>query len=232
MILGVTLARGGSKGVPGKNIRDLCGKPLLAYTIEEALKSVRIDDYCVSSDSPKILEIAASYGASTVPRPDYLAKDDTPAVDAVIHAVESYELLTGKPVDAVVDLRATNPFKTAMDIDTAIDMLLESDADIVCGVCKLEDHHPARIKRIIRGRLYDFAWPEPMDGNRQLLKPDAYIRNGSIYAVRRDVLARGLLITGSDNIVPYIMPQERSVNIDTEMDFLLAEAMIREQNRV
>jgi len=225
-VLGVTCARGGSKGVPGKNIRLIAGKPLLAYTIEEALKSKLIDRYIVSTDNEEIAEVARKYGAE-VPfvRPARLAQDDTPTLDVLLHALKFCDGDGTGGYHAVADLRATNPLKTVEDIDGAIGKLFSADADCVVGVCRLEDHHPARIKRIINDALVDF-WPET-SGNRQDLKPAAYIRNGSIYVSWATALMQGIHFMGSDKIRPWVMPPERSVNVDCELDILLIEAILK-----
>lgn len=225
-VLGITLARGGSKSIPRKNIRDVAGKPLLAYTICEAHKCTLLDRYIVSSDDDEILAVAEQYGAEIVKRPCHLAQDDTPHIPALIHALEWAEDTENRIYDVVADLRCTNPMKLAIDIDMAIQKLIDTEADVVVGVSKLEDHHPSRIKTIVADRLVD-VWPEPQSGRRQDLRPDVYIRNGSIYIVWADALRKGILNTGSDNIRPYIMPPERGINIDTELDFYMTETLLK-----
>jgi len=228
-ILGITAARGGSKGVPGKNIRPLNGLPMLAYTIREAKKSKFLTRYVVSTDSPQIAQVAEQYGAEVLMRPAELAQDNTPMIAVLQHVLEECEALEGEWYDIVADLRCTNPLKTVSDIDGAIQKLIATGAEGVIGVTKLEDHHPARIKRVFMDRLIDFAWPEPPMGLRQELAPDAFIRNGSIYVVLRDALLDGILLQGSDDLRPWYMPEERGINVDTELDFKLAEAILREQ---
>jgi CMP-N,N'-diacetyllegionaminic acid synthase len=227
--LGITLARGGSKGVPGKNIKLLAGKPLIAYTIEEALKSTLLDHYVVSTDSHHIADVAEKYGAKVIMRPSSLSGDHTPTLPALLHALERMESDLDEKYDIVADIRCPNPFKTVFDIDGAIDKLVRTGADAVIGVCKVEDKHPSRLKHIFRDRLVDI-WPEPVSGNRQDLEPEVYVRNGSIYAVRRAGLEEGIHIKLSDNVRAWIMPAERSVNIDTPLDFLLAEALMEKRN--
>jgi len=222
--IGITLARGGSKEVPRKNIRALGGIPLMAYTIREAKKCERLDEYVVSTDDFEIAEIAREYGAKVVMRPQHLAQDSTPTLPALVHALEVVEDGAGD-FDIIADLRCTNPLKLASDIDGAIDKLIRTNADAVIGVTLVEDGHPARLKRIFRDRLVDI-WPEPKSGNRQDLRPKVYIRNGSIYIVRRAALEEGIHIKLSDNVRPWIMPLERSINIDTELDFKLAEVLV------
>ena len=229
--LGITLARGGSKGVPGKNIKLLAGKPLIAYTIEEALKSTLVDYYVVSTDSEEIASVAKRCGAEVVVRPKELAQDNTPTLPALLHALEYMESDLDEKLnfDIVADIRCTNPFKTARDIDGAVDKLVRTGADAVIGVCKVTDKHPSRLKRVFRDRLLDI-WPEPASGNRQDLTPDAYVRNGSVDSVRRIALEEGVHIRLSDNVRPWIMPEERSLNIDTEMDFMIAEVLKSRDN--
>ena len=227
--LGITLARGGSKGIPGKNIKLLAGKPLIAYTIEEALKCTLLDRYVVSTDSHEIADTAEKYGAKVIMRPSRLSGDHTPTLPALLHALERTESDFDENYDIVCDIRCPNPFKTVFDIDGAINKLVGTGADAVIGVCKVEDKHPSRLKTIFRDRLVDI-WPEPVSGNRQELTPDVYVRNGSVYVVRRIALEEGVHIRLSDNVRPWVMPEERSINIDAPLDFLLAEALMEKLN--
>jgi len=225
-VLGITVARGGSRGVPGKNIREIAGKPLIAYTIEEALKCTLITKYVVASDDPDILAVAFEYGAQIVEEPAELAQDDSPILPALVYVLDWAEDFYNTRFDAVADLRATNPLKTALDIDLAIKKLAKTDADCVVGVSKLEDHHPSRIKMIYNDRLVD-VWPEPRGGLRQDLRPEVYIRNGSIYVAKADNLRAGNYFIGENlEVRPLIMPPERGVNVDTELDFRLVEGML------
>jgi CMP-N-acetylneuraminic acid synthetase len=207
----------------------LDGKPMLAYSVEEALKSEYIDRYVVSSDDEEIRLAAEAYGAETIKRPGHLAQDDTPTWDALRHALLQCEEEDGE-YDLVADIRCTNPLKTVDDIDGAISKLIRTGADSVIGVAKLEDHHPYRIKRLFKDRIIDFGGAEPDGFNRQDLKPDAYIRNGSIYISRRAAFMEGVHIRGSDETRPWIMPPERSVNVDTELDLLLVETLLRRRD--
>lgn len=227
-ILGVTLARGGSKSVPKKNIADLNGYPLIWYTIKEALKSKYITRYIISTDDEEIKEVSQNCGAE-VPfiRPDYLAKDITSSVDALQHAVHYCEDEEGEPYDYVVELMCTNPMKTVEDVDGAIEKLISTNADSVIGVTKLDDHHPARAKKIVNDKIVDFCVPE-LSGRRQDLMPEAYNRNGSIYALERNILMDSGVRFGSENSRPYIMPIEKSINIDGTLDLIMARIIMRE----
>lgn len=220
MILAVTLARGGSKGVPGKHTRILCGKPVIAWTIEEVLKSKLIDDYVISSDSDDILDIALSYGVRVIRRPSELAQDTTPTLPALKHAITR-----SAPAEYIAEIRATSPLKTVEDIDIATRILVGTGAASVIGVTEVGDGHPMRLKWINKdGEIRDFI-PEPETGRRQDCKPKAYIRNGTIYAFKTPVIK----LFGHKNSIAYIMPAERSVNIDTEIDYKLCEILMKER---
>ena len=229
-ILGLTLARGGSKSVPKKNIKLISGIPLIDYTISEALKSDLITRYIVSTDDEEIQKIAIECGADApFLRPEKWSTDNASSVDAMRHAVDWVETQEGHKYDYIVELMCTNPMKTVNDIDACIEKLISTQADSVIAVHQLEDHHPARIKKIIDDKIVDFCIKEIPETRRQDLKPDAYIRSGSIYALKRDYLMIDGKRYGSDNSRPYVLPQERAVNIDTEIDFMTAELMINKR---
>ena len=231
-VLGVTLARGGSKSIPRKNIRPILSAPLIAYTIAEALRSRHICRYIVSTEDVEIRKIAQQYGADApFLRPAEFAKDTSSTISALKHAVEWVEKNEGRQYDYVVELMCTNPMKTASDIDVVIEKLVSIGADSVIAVHKLEDHHPIRIKKIVDDKIVDFCLPEVPETRRQDLKPDAYIRSGSIYGAKRDHLMVEGRRYGSENSRPYILPPERAVNVDTQIDFLLAELLIKKAPR-
>jgi CMP-N-acetylneuraminic acid synthetase len=227
-ILAITLARGGSKSVPRKNIKLLNGLPLIAYTINEAKKSKYINKYIVSTDDEEIKNISLTYGAE-VPflRPNNLSNDTASSADALIHAVNFMETKYSIKYDYIIELMCTNPLKTVDDIDKCIEKLIETKADSVIAVHKLEDHHPLRIKKIVDDHIIDFYLPEPLEARRQDLKPDAYIRSGSIYALKRDYLMDQKKRYGSTNSRPYILSENKAVNVDTELDFYLAEQILQ-----
>jgi len=227
-ILGITLARGGSKSVPRKNIRPILGIPLIGYTILESIKSKFLTRYIVSTDDIEIQNISLEYGAeSPFLRPKEYATDTASSVEALQHAVDWIEREEGSKYDYIVEIMCTNPTKIVKDIDRCIEKLIDTDADSVIAVHRLEDHHPARIKKIENDRIVDFCIPEVSESRRQDLKPNAYIRSGSVYAVKRDHLMNDGLRYGSQNSRPYILPNLRAVNVDTEIDFLIAEQIIK-----
>jgi CMP-N-acetylneuraminic acid synthetase len=226
-ILGITLARGGSKGIPSKNIKPLLGVPLIGYTITQALKVKSITDYIVSTESEEIARVARDLGAS-VPfiRPKELAKDTSTSSDALIHALENAELIFGRRYEYVVELMVTNPFKTSIDIQACLDLLVESGADSVIAVKRVEEHHPARIKKIIDGRIVNFCVDEELESRRQDLSPAAYIRCGAIYALKRDELIKHGRRYGSNFSLAYELDFKDSVNIDSPQDWLVAEYLM------
>ncbi|BBD09580.1 cytidylyltransferase domain-containing protein [Desulfovibrio ferrophilus] len=232
-VLGVTLARGGSKSVPKKNIRPLAGKPVIAYTIEAAKRSAYLDDYIVSTDDQEIADVSASFGAR-IPflRPVNLATDTATSGDALVHAVAYVEQETGEKFDYVVEMMATNPLKTTAQIDQAIEMLDAKKADSVIAVTRVYDQHPARIKKLDdEGRLEDFCIPEPLEARRQDLTPPAYIRCGSIYTIRRDYLMETKARYGSQESYALVIPDDESINVDTELDFAVAEILMQRQKQ-
>lgn len=234
-ILGIIPARGGSKTVPKKNIAPLSGKPLIAYTIEEALKSKFITKLVVSSDDDEIIKISKKYGAE-VPfkRPKELAKDTTPTLPVVQHAVRAMETLGNTTYDYIALMHATAPLKTVEDIDGAIKKALETGADSVASVVRVIDYHPMKMKKIVKGRLVEFSEElVALRGGEMVRRqdlPPAYIRNDCIYVTKRDVLMKQNSFFGKD-CRPYIMPEERSLNIHEKHDFLIAEALMKARRK-
>jgi CMP-N-acetylneuraminic acid synthetase len=230
-ILGVIPARGGSKSVPRKNIALLHGKPLLAYTIEAAQGSQRLTHTVVSSEDADILEIARKYGAATpFVRPAELASDEAPTLPVVRHAVSEMERLENLTYDYIVLLQPTTPLRRPSDIDAALDKLIATGADSVVSVCEVGAYHPARMRQIVDDRLVELPMREPKEMLRRQELPPVYIRNGAIYAARRDLVMLENSLIGHDSR-PYIMPEERSVNIDSRLDFLLAEILLRPEEQ-
>lgn len=226
-ILGVIPARGGSKSVLRKNIRLLHGRPLIAYTIQAAQGSQRLTHFLVSSEDPEIIAIAQAWGAP-VPfvRPAELATDEAPTLPVVQHAVREMEQRLGLTFDYIVLLQPTTPLRRAEDIDAAVDKLVETGADSVISVCDVGAYHPARMRRIVDDRLVELEIREPKEMLRRQDLPPVYIRNGAIYAVRRDVVMNQNSMSGQV-CRPFVMPEDRSVNVDSPLDLLLAEILLR-----
>lgn len=229
-VLGITLARGGSKGIPRKNIIDLGGKPLIAWTIEAALESGVFDNYIVSTDDQEIADVAKSYGAE-VPfmRPAHLAGDTVWSRDADKHAVLECERVYGVRYDFVMELPCVAPLRDARHIREAFEKLRDTGADSVISVCQMQDKHPVRMKKIDNDLIADFCqeFPEGEGSRRQDLKP-CYIRNGGIYSMTRDCIVEQFSRNGKVSR-PYIMDDFSSVNVDSLIDLKLAEIIIREK---
>jgi CMP-N-acetylneuraminic acid synthetase len=223
-VLAVIAARGGSKAVPGKNIADLGGRPLIAWTVAAALAS-RAERTIVTTDDAAIADAARAAGAE-VPfvRPAELARDETPGTEPVIHAVEWLERHEGYEPDIVMSLQPTSPFRTATDIDAAISLLVAREADSVVSVMPADGHPYWMKRRDADGWIVPFLPDSPATFRRQEL-PEALMLNGAIYAARRAVLlaSRGWY-TG--RTAPYVMPIERSLDIDTAWDLRLARLLV------
>lgn len=226
-VLSIITARGSSKRIPRKNLRLLLGRPLIEYTIKAALESKLLTRVILSTDDDEIMKVGREYGVE-VPfrRPSELAKDTTPTIDVVIYAVEFMEKQGFFP-DIIVILQPTSPLRQAEDIDNAVRKHIESDADSVVSVTQTDHWHPIRAKKIEDDTLHDYCLEEKEVVRRQDLPP-AYFRNGAFYSVKRDVLINEHSLYGKTTR-PYIMPPERSVDIDTELDFMLTELLMRER---
>lgn len=220
--LATILARGGSKGVPGKNIRPLGGKPLIAHTIAQAFESGMFDAIAVSSDSAEILAVAQAAGVSDlVQRPAEMATDEAGKLPAVRHCVAEMEARTGRVFDVVVDLQPTSPLRAPQDIREAIALQERLGcANVISGteaaaspyfnlVEEQSDGSVALSKRLAHPVL------------RRQDAPRCFALNGAIYVWRRDALMTGESLWFADTHL-FEMPPERSIDIDTEFDFELA----------
>ena len=225
-ILGVIPARGGSKGIPNKNIVDLCGKPLISYTIEAARKSKYLTDVIVSTDSEEIAAVAKSVGGN-VPflRPKNLAADATPSAPVVAHAIEFMERINQYKYDAVMLLQPTTPLRATIDIDNVIEIWIEEEIDSVVSVVNVGAEHPLRMKRIISNRLINYIDQGIEDMRPRQVLPEVYIRNGAIYLISRKKFESSGSLVGEE-VVPYVMPEARSVNIDAMKDLIYAEYLL------
>ena len=228
-ILTIIPARGGSKGIPRKNIRNLCGKPLIAYSIEVALSSKYIEKVIVSTEDEEIAEIAKKWGAE-VPffRPVELSTDTAKSIDVAKHSIEEIEKITDDEYPIIVFLEPPAPFRSSEDIDNCIELYLKHNSGSVVSVCEANKYHPAMMKIIKDNSLIPYSKENFTEGiPRQLLRPEVYMINGCIYISQRDNIMDGDFY--GDPILPYIMPYERSINIDTLLDWHTAEAIINSQ---
>ena len=231
LVLAIIPARGGSKGVTNKNIRMLAGKPLIAYTLEASQKSSVLTHTIVSTDSEEIATIAKNHGGK-VPfmRPAELATDMAASLPVIQHAVKEMEALLNCKFDAVVMLQPTCPLRASADIDQAVNKLFESKADSVISVTDVGGHHPLRMKRIVAGdHLVNYIEQGAEDMRPRQVLPPTYIRNGALYVAKRDVIMEKNTFVGED-CRAYIMPGDRSVNIDVFEDLLVAEHYLKEKN--
>jgi CMP-N,N'-diacetyllegionaminic acid synthase len=226
-ILGIIPARGGSKGVPGKNIKLLNGKPLLQYTAEIALESKYLTSVILSSDDKQIITVAKSLGIQ-VPflRPDELALDTTPTIDAIIHALQWYEN-HAVFFDAVCLLQVTSPFRTVEFLDKSIEKFITSGCDSLVSVQKVpHEYNPHWTFEVNLEGTLKIATGEDQIINRRQELPDAYHRDGSIYITKTEVLLQKHSLYGKS--ISFIeTPPEFYVNIDTLGDWEKAEQMIK-----
>jgi CMP-N-acetylneuraminic acid synthetase len=213
-----------------KNIRPICGKPLIAYTIETALAARHLlHRSIVTTDDPEIKAIACDYGAD-VPflRPPELAGDSVPTLPVLQHAVDFVETQDDIRLDWVLLLQPTAPLRLLEDIEASLTLAFENRCDSVISVVQVFAEHPILMKRIEDNQLLPY-WIEEKEGTRrQDYQPPAYMRNGAIYLTRRDVLMDKNSIWGHV-ICPYVMPPERSVSVDSELELKLLELLIEER---
>lgn len=228
-ILGLIPARGGSKGLPRKNIRLLLEKPLITWTIEQALASKYLDRIVISTDDEEIAEISKKYGAD-VPflRPKELATDEANGIDVVLHTIDWIEK-NDKSYNLLMLLQPTSPLRLAEDIDRAIELLFQKNAHAIISVCKTE-HHPYWSNILPEnGCMEEFIRQGIKNKNRQKL-PIFYRLNGVIYLAYCDYLKKHRSFFEKGTFA-YIMPPERSVDIDSLFDFKLAEFLLKEQKK-
>lgn len=223
-IFGLIPARSSSKGLRHKNIKELCGKPLIVWTIEEALKSRYLDRVIVSTDDREIAKISLAHGAY-VPfiRPKSLSKDDTEMVNVVLHAVDFLKK-EGEIYDLVVLLQPTSPLRKVEDIDNCIKLLFKNRAKAIVSICKTECHPYKMYSLSPSGIMKNIVAFKTRKRNRQLL-PIFYRENGAIYIAHINYLEQKKSFFGKETS-GYIMPQNRSVDIDSEIDLKLAEVLI------
>ena len=221
-VLAVITARGGSKGIPRKNLALVGGEPLVVHAVRQAAAAGRLTRYVVSTDDAEIATAARAAGGD-VPfvRPADLARDDTPTLPVLLHAARTLEQAGDAPYDWIVCLQPTNPLRRAADIDACVAKAVETGADSVVTVCRAP--HPAKIKRMEGDRLLPYVIDEAEGARRQDLGVPAWRRNGAVYVFRRDVLEAGRLY--GDDVRAVEMPAERSVDIDAPSDLLLANAL-------
>jgi len=226
-MIAIIPARSGSKGLPGKNIKILIDKPLIAYSIEAALKARSISEVIVSTDDAHIAQIAIEYGAK-VPflRPKSLATDEALAVDNYIYTIERLNKLRSKQIDSFVVLQPTSPLRTTKDIDEAINLFYRKNADSVISYTK-ESHPIYWHKKINDDLSFSEIFNDLNIKNRQAYE-DTYYPNGAIYVFKFDLIKKKQYY--SKKSFAYLLPRERAVDIDTIQDFEYAEFLLKKKN--
>ena len=225
-VLGLIAARGGSKGLPRKNIRPLCGKPLLQYTAESALSARRLARVVLTTDDEEIAAVGRRCGLD-VPfmRPAELAADDTPTLPVVRHALGWMEA-HGEYFDAVCQLQPTHPLRRTEDIDACIELLERSGADAVMTILPVPaEHNPHWVYFRGEGGRLRLSTGEAAPIPRRQELPPAFHREGSVYVTRRDVVMEGNSLYG-ERVIGHLMDADRCVNIDGPEDWERAEALL------
>jgi len=219
-------ARGGSKGVKGKNLRPLFGKPLLAYSIEQAKASGLFELIAVSSDSDLILETARDWGADcVVKRPDELATDQAAKLPVIQHCVAEVERVHGQTFDTFVDLDATSPLRSVDDIRAAVALMEEGDAMNVITAMPARRSPYFNLVELNAAGFVELSKPLAMPVVRRQDAPKCFDMNASIYVWRRSVLLESKSIFTNKTAL-HVMPEERSIDIDSELDFSFVEFIL------
>lgn len=217
-------ARAGSKRLPRKNIKPLAGKPLLAYAIESALESGVFGRVCVSSDDDEILDVAREYGAEAITRPDYLATDRAQVKDVCAHLLEQFAE-QGQAYREFGLLLVTNPLRTANDVREAYRTFRDKEGDYLMSLVPFS-HPPQRAVHVSgEGLVEPFFGLEYMTQTQEL--ETLYRHDGAIVFAKVERFLEERKLYGS-SVIPYFMPEERSVDIDTESDLRRAEFLLRE----
>jgi len=220
--LAIIPARGGSKGIVGKNIKKICGKTLIEYSIDVSLKSNLIDQVVVSSDCDKILEVSRKFNVFCHKRDVKISQDKSPVsetIDSVLMELETN-------YDLIILLQPTSPIRFANQIDDAISLIRKNNsANSLISVCEMDDVHPARMYWGKNGHLIEPIMPEFEKLRRQDI-PKALYRNGSIYIVKTEAFVRSKNIMIKPSI-GFVMPYNQLLNIDEERDLIVAEPLMR-----
>ncbi len=225
-MLAIIPARGGSKGLPGKNIKNLCGKPLIAYSIESALNSDSVTKVFVSTDDPEIAEIAKEFGAECpYLRPSHLATDDAKAIDVLKFTLEDLGKRYSEDISEFMVLQPTSPLRTSTHIDEAVALFRSKNADSVISYCK-ELHPILWHKYINQDNSFENIFEEKLN-NRQDLR-ETYFPNGAIYIYKSKIILQNKYYTEAS--YAYIMERNVSVDIDSLEDFEYAEFLFQKNN--
>lgn len=229
-MISIIPARGGSKGLPGKNIKNLHGKPLIAYTIEAAIHAEGIERVIVTTDSEEIKEVALEYGAE-VPflRPAQLSGDESSAVDVYLHAIDFLQNESKKKIDKFMVLLPTAPLRTSHNIEESLDKFYTAQADTLISMKEAETPLSWYYKMDAQSRVKNLGFDTCNSVKNRQMNDKYYIPNGAIYILDLKLLQEERTYY-SDNTVAYIMSLEQSVDIDNALDFKLAELLLDEIN--
>ena len=232
-ILGLIPARGGSKGLPGKNIRPLLGKPLLAWTVEQALDSRYIDHLAVSTDVQAIADVAERFGVrEIIPRPKKLATDTAQSIDVIAHALQ-YLGERGQKYDYLVLLEPTSPLRETKDIDRAIEVLVNNKKGgvSIVSIAKVENVHPEFLTKMVKNnRLIPYQKNNIRIKRRQDLS-DLYFFEGTLYISEvKELLKRRSFY--HDRTLGYVVPRWKSPEVDELMDLLCIETILKHKNLI
>lgn len=224
-MLAIIPARGGSKGLPGKNIKELNGKPLISYTIEAAKASQYISRIIISTDDEAIADLAVRCGAECpFMRPNFLAQDTSRAIDAFRYTIERLENEGGVKISEFIVLQPTSPLRTTQDIDSAIEIFQTKKADSVISYCA--EHHPVRWHKYINGEGKFENIFEDKIGNRQEERV-SYFPNGAVFVFKTELIDKEQYYT--ENSYAYIMDRKKSIDIDTLEDFEYVEFLMNKE---
>jgi len=218
--LAVIPARGGSKRLPKKNILDLAGKPMIFWSIDAGIKSKYIDKIIVSSDDTEILKIAKQYGSETIVRPKELASDTASTFDTMKHVLDNVQAY-----DYVILLQPTSPLRTCNDIDKAIELLCQKEADAVVSVCEME-HSPLWSNTLPDDKNMQNFLPKELINKRGQDLETYYRLNGAIYICKIDEFIKQKSFFIKENIFAYEMTQKASIDVDTQLDFEIANYLL------
>jgi N-acylneuraminate cytidylyltransferase/CMP-N,N'-diacetyllegionaminic acid synthase len=225
-ILAIIPARGGSKGLPGKNIKEMCGKPLIAWSIEHAQKSKYVDEIFISTDSQEIADVAEKYGAPCPElRPAELARDTAPSSEFIVYTLEKMKK-EGKPFDYFILLEPTSPLRDVEDVDKSIEMLIDSPVSESCvGVAMSGTVHPAFMVVVGEDGYLKALEPDKQTLRRQDL-PDVFFFEGSVYVSEVEAYLKKRTFY-HDKTLPYIVPEWKSHEVDDFVDFTIIEAIMK-----
>lgn len=221
-IISIITARGGSKGIPRKNVKLLNNKPLIYYSIASSLNCELIKNTYVTTEDKEIMELSLKYGSEIIKRPEKLSQDESSSVDVILHALDYLEDKKELP-NFFVLLQPTSPLRTSEDITQSINLFIENECDALISVCKL-DHGSMLNFSINKNYLVPNCDEKYLNSRRQDL-PTYYSPNGAIYIITPEIIRKEKTFIPQKTI-PYIMPYERSVDLDTMFDFKLAEFLL------